>query len=83
MSAETTVLQAAIKRALSQGDATGQGSAQTDQLSRDIAAAVDLYVQAKLTKLQVALVTPGTFVGAGVGTVVVTAPGLASYSPAT
>jgi len=60
---------------------TGAGNAQIDMISTAISEAVASYVINELTILKTFLVTPGAFTGAGTGVVVVTAPGIAPYTP--
>jgi hypothetical protein len=72
--------QAIVNAFQSQINATDQNAAY-QAIANQISNAVESYVQQELNALKIILVAPGTFVGAGTGTVVVTAPGLAGYSP--
>jgi hypothetical protein len=60
---------------------TGAANAQIETISTAISEAVSAYVTQELIALKTVLVTPGAFTGAGTGVVVVTAPGIAPYTP--
>lgn len=72
--------QAIVSAFQSQIDANNQDAAY-QAIATQISDAVELYVQSELNALKAVLVTPGTFIGAGVPPTAVTAPGLATYSP--
>jgi len=72
------ILQSELGKA--EGNA-GVANAQIETISTAISEAVAAYVTQELTVLKTFLVTPGTFTGAGTGVVVVTAPGIAPYTP--
>lgn len=70
----------ALRAELKSGD-VGDSEAQINRLASAISSAVYTHVTQELNTLKIVLSTPGTFVGAGVGTVVVTAPGMAAWLP--
>ncbi len=70
----------ALRAEIKSGDA-GDSEAQINRLANAISSAVYAHVTQELNTLKVVLSTPGTFVGAGTGTVVVTSPGIAVWVP--
>jgi len=83
MSLEKETLKTTIKNALTMSGVNDATSAARlrDELATKIADAVEVYTNAKLNALKTALITPGAFVGAGTGTIVITASGISNYHP--